>query len=57
MLKLMKQMMTEKRCSNVCWGLMELVEHQTELIKKLALEIKELEAILAGIESLERQKY
>jgi hypothetical protein len=34
------------KCSKVCWGLMELVEHQAETIKELALRIEELEALL-----------
>lgn len=52
-----KKKLKNQKCTKLCWELMELVESQAELIKKLALEIKELEAILAGIESLERQKY
>ena len=35
-----------KKCSKVCWDLLELTESQTEKIKKLTLKIKELESII-----------
>jgi len=34
------------RCSKVCWELLELTEKQAELIQKLIVRVKELEAIL-----------
>lgn len=34
-----------KKCSKVCWELLELTELQSKKIKKLTLKIKELESI------------
>ncbi len=36
-------------CSKTCWDLLELTERQTELIVKLTLKVKELEALLEGV--------
>ncbi len=33
-------------CNKVCWDLLELTEKQAELIQKLTLRVKELEALL-----------
>ena len=35
-----------RKCSKICWDLLELTERQAELIHKLTLRVKELEAIL-----------
>ncbi len=35
----------QKKCSKVCWELLELTEKQEEIIKRLTLKIKELEAL------------
>jgi len=35
-------------CSKVCWDLLELTNKQAELIQKLTLRVKELEALLGG---------
>ena len=37
-------------CNKVCWELLELTEKQAKLIRKLALRVKELEAILEAEE-------
>lgn len=42
----MVQTECEARCTKVCWDLLELTERQAELIHKLTLRVKELEAIL-----------
>lgn len=36
------------KCSKVCWDLLELTEKQAELIQKLTLRVKELEALEQG---------
>lgn len=33
-------------CTKICWDLLELNEKQAELIQKLTLRVKELEAFL-----------
>lgn len=38
--------METSRCSKVCWELMELVEKQAKLIRRLVLRVQELEAVL-----------
>lgn len=35
-----------KKCSRVCWELLELTEKQAEVIDKLVYKIKQLEALL-----------
>lgn len=40
------KMAERKTCSKVCWDLLELTEKQAELIQKLTLKVKELEALL-----------
>ncbi len=45
------------KCSKVCWELMDLVEHQAGIIKKLTLQIKELEAILAGAKIRDHKRH
>jgi len=36
------------KCSKVCWDLIEIVEKQANLIKKLTWQVKELESILGA---------
>lgn len=38
--------MQKMKCSKVCWGLLELTEKQKDIIERLTLKIKELEALL-----------
>ncbi len=37
---------TDRICSKVCWELLELTEHQADVIKRLTHKIKELENII-----------